>query len=56
MNHYIVRSYIDVIVVTKIATRRTSKAQSTVMYQNKTKLNTINKINRLTMGQFSKVL
>ncbi len=32
MNNYIVRSYRDVIVVTKIATRRTSKAQSIVMY------------------------
>ncbi len=32
MNNYIVRSYRVVIVVTKIATRRTSKAQSIVMY------------------------
>ncbi len=32
MNNYIVRSYRDVIVVTKIATRRTSKARSIVMY------------------------
>ncbi len=32
MNNYIVRSNRDVIVVTKIATRRTSKAQSIVMY------------------------
>ncbi len=34
MNNYVVRSYGDVIVVTKIATRRTSKAhvQSIVMY------------------------
>ncbi len=29
---YIGRSYRDVIVVTKIATKRTSKAQSIVMY------------------------
>ncbi len=32
MNNYIVKSYRDVIVVTKIATRRISKAQSIVMY------------------------
>ncbi len=32
MNNYIVMSYRDVIVVTKIATRITSKAQSIVMY------------------------
>ncbi len=32
MDNYIVRSYRDVIVVTKIATKRTSKAQSIVMY------------------------
>ncbi len=32
MNNYIVRSYGDVIVVTKSATRRSSKAQSIVMY------------------------
>ncbi len=32
MNNYIVRSYGDVIVVTKIATRRTNKAQSIGMY------------------------
>ncbi len=32
MNNYIVRSYRDVIVVTKIAKGRTSKAQSIVMY------------------------
>ncbi len=32
MNNYTVRSRRDVIVVTKIATRRTSKAQSIVMY------------------------
>ncbi len=32
MNNYIVRSYRDVIVLTKIATMRTSKAQSIVMY------------------------
>ncbi len=32
MNNYMVRSYRDVIVVTKIATRRTSNAQSIVMY------------------------
>ncbi len=31
-NNYIVRSYGDVIVVTKIATRRSSKEQSIVMY------------------------
>ncbi len=30
--NYIIRSYRDVIVVTKIATRRTSKAPSIVMY------------------------
>ncbi len=32
MNNNIVRSYRDVIVVTKIATRRSSKAQSIVIY------------------------
>ncbi len=32
MNNYIVRSYRDVIVVTKIATRRTSKELSIVLY------------------------
>ncbi len=32
MNNYIARSYRDVIVVTKIVTRRTSKAQTIVMY------------------------
>ncbi len=32
MNNYIVRLYRDVIVVTKIATRRSSKAQSIDMY------------------------
>ncbi len=32
MNNYIVRSYRDVIVITKIAKRRPSNAQSTVMY------------------------
>ncbi len=32
MNNYIVRSYRDVIVITKFATRRASKAQSIVMY------------------------
>ncbi len=32
MNNYIVRSYRDVIVVTKIATRSSSKAHSIVMY------------------------
>ncbi len=31
MNNYIVRSYSDVIVVTKIETRRSSKAQGIVM-------------------------
>ncbi len=36
MNNYIVRSYRDVIVVTIIATRRSSKAQSIVMYLKKT--------------------
>ncbi len=45
--------YRNVIVVTKIAERRTSKAQS---IKTKNILNNINKINRLTMGQFSKVL
>ncbi len=32
MNNYIVRSYRDVIVITKFATRKASKAQSIVMY------------------------
>ncbi len=32
MNNYTVRSYRDVIVVTKIAARRTGKAQSIIMY------------------------
>ncbi len=32
MNNYIVRSYRDVIVITKFASMRASKAQSIVMY------------------------
>ncbi len=32
MNNYIVRSYRDVIVITKFATRRASKEHSIVMY------------------------
>ncbi len=32
MNNYIVRSYRDVIVITKFATRRASKAQNIIMY------------------------
>ncbi len=32
VNNYIVRSYRDLIVITKFATRRASKAQSIVMY------------------------
>ncbi len=32
MNNYIVRSYRDVIVITKFVTRRASKTQSIVMY------------------------
>ncbi len=32
MNNYIVRSYRDVIVITKFAIKRASKAQSVVMY------------------------
>ncbi len=56
MNNYIVRSYRDVIVIviTKFATRRASKAQSCI--KTKSILKNINKSNRLTMGQFSKVL
>ncbi len=56
MNNYIVRSYRDVIIATKMATWRTSKAQNIVMYLKKNMLNNINKINRLTMGQISKIL
>ncbi len=58
MNNYIVRSYRDVIVVTKIATRRTSikSTEYSHVLKQKNILNNINKINRLTMGQFSKVL
>ncbi len=58
MNNYIVRSYRDVIVVTKIATRRYSKAQYSHVLKVKTKniIKNINKINRITIGQFSKVL
>ncbi len=48
MNNYIVRSYRDVIVITKSATRRVSKTKNIVK--------NINKNNRLTMAQFSKVL
>ncbi len=61
MNIYIVRSYRDVIVITKFAItkfaiRRASKALSIVNYKHtKNILKNINKINRLTMGQFSKV-
>ncbi len=54
MNNYIVRSYRDVTVITKFATERDSKAQSIVITKNI--LKNINKNNRLTMGQFSKVL
>ncbi len=56
INNYIVRSYRDVIVITKFATRRAIKAQNTVMYYNKKHTKNINKNNRLTMGEFSKVL
>ncbi len=61
MINYIVRSYSDVIVITKFAitkfaTRRASKAQSIVMYYNKKHTKKYNKNNKLTMGQFSKVL
>ncbi len=48
--NYLLRSYGDVIVVNKIPTRRTSQAQSIVMYKTKNILNNINKINRLTNG------
>ncbi len=34
VKNYIVRSYRDVIVITKFATRRASKAQSIVIYYN----------------------
>ncbi len=61
MNNYIVRSYRDVIVITKFvitkyAIRRASEAQSIVMYYNKKHTKNINKNNSLLMGQFSKVL
>ncbi len=57
MNNYIVRSYRDVIVITKFAItkyaiRRASKAQS---IKTKNILKNINKNNRLSMGQISKV-
>ncbi len=60
MNNYIVMSYRDVIVITKFAItkfaiRRASKAKSIVMYENKKHTKNINKNNRLTMCQFSKV-
>ncbi len=54
VNNYVVRSYRDVIVLTNIATRRTSKAQSCSHVLKFKK--SINKFNRLTMGQLSKVL
>ncbi len=50
MHNYMVRSYRDVIVVTKIATMRTSKAQSIVILKPKNILNNINKMNKLTVG------
>ncbi len=58
MNNYIVRSYRDVIVITKFAItkyaiRRASKAQSCIKTKNI--LKNINKNNRLSMGKFSKV-
>ncbi len=58
MNNYIVRSYRDVIVIAKFAIMRASKAQSIVMYYKKKKKTKkyIYKNNRLTMGQFSKLL
>ncbi len=50
VNNDIVRSYRDVIVVTNIATRRTSKALISHVLKLKTLLNNINTINTLTMG------
>ncbi len=60
MNNYIVRSYRDIIVITKFAItkyaiRRASKAQSIVIIKTKNILKNINKNNRLSMGKFSKV-
>ncbi len=57
MNNYIVRSYRDVIVVTNIEHGEPvkHKVKSCTKIQ-KTLLNNIIKIKRLTMGQFSKVL
>ncbi len=55
-NLTIVRSYRDVIVVTKIETRRSGKSQYSHVLKQINILNNINKIDRLTMGQFSKVL
>ncbi len=59
VNNYIVRSYRVVIVETNIVTGRTNKIEfSYVLKYKRILLNNIkyNKINRLTMGQFSKAL
>ncbi len=60
MNNYIIRSYRDVIVITKFAItkfaiRRASKAKTVVFHEHKKHTKNITENNRLTMGQFSKV-
>ncbi len=49
MNNYIVRSYRDVIVITKFAITKFACIKTKNILKN------INKNNRLTIGQFSKV-
>ncbi len=56
MHNYIVRSYRDVIVITKFATRRAIKVEYIHVFKTKRILKNMNKNNRLTMGQFSKEL
>ncbi len=56
MNNYIARSYRDVIVITKFAmTKFAIRRASKACIKTKNILKYINKNNRLTMGQFSKV-
>ncbi len=50
MNNYIVRSYRDVIVITKFAITKYA-----ICIKTKNILKNINKNNRLSMGKFSKV-
>ncbi len=57
MNNYIVRSYRDVIVITKFAlTKQPVKHRVQSCIKTKNIVKNLNKNNRLTVGQFSKLL